>query len=92
MKTKQNFLSGFENEVFISKTLQPEPKGGYANMNKVMRIIKEKNLQIVSQKMEMDCEIEVKTRKKNAEMVFDIFDSMFEIQIEKKGQNSVFRR
>jgi hypothetical protein len=25
-------------------------------------------------------------------MVFDIFDSMFEIQIEKKGQNSVFRR
>ena len=34
MKMKQNFLSGFENEVFITKTLQPEQKGGYANMNK----------------------------------------------------------
>ena len=53
-------------------------------MNKVMRVIKEKNLDIVAQKMEMSCEIEIATRKKNAEMVFDIFDSMFEIQIEKK--------
>ena len=36
----------------------------YAHMNKVMRIIKEKNLSIVSQKMEMDCEIIIGTRKK----------------------------
>jgi len=53
----------------------------YKNMNKVMRIIKEKNLDIVSQKMEMSCEIEIKTRKKNAEMIFDIFNSMFGIDI-----------
>jgi hypothetical protein len=33
-------------------------------MNKVMRIIKEKNLEIVVKKMEMSCEIEIKTRKK----------------------------
>ena len=36
----------------------------YKNMNKVMRIIKEKNLDIVNQKMEMNCEIEIATRKK----------------------------
>ena len=36
-------------------------------MNKGMRIIKEKNIQIVHQKMEMNCEIEIATRKKNAE-------------------------
>lgn len=36
----------------------------YKNMNKVMRIIKEKNLEIVHQKMEMSCEIEIKCRKK----------------------------
>jgi uncharacterized YigZ family protein len=53
----------------------------YKNINKVMRVIKEKNIEIVSQKMEMSCEIEIVTRKKNAEMVFDIFDSMFEITI-----------
>jgi uncharacterized YigZ family protein len=53
----------------------------YKNINKVMRVIKEKNIEIVSQKMEMSCEIEIITRKKNAEMIFDIFNSMFEIAI-----------
>jgi uncharacterized YigZ family protein len=56
----------------------------YKNMNKVMRIIKEKNLDIVNQKMEMSFEIEIKTRKKNAEKVFDIFNSLFEIEIKIK--------
>lgn len=56
----------------------------FKNMNKVMRVIKEKNLDIVSQKMEMSCEIEIKTRKKNAEMVFDIFSNLYEIGIKLK--------
>jgi uncharacterized YigZ family protein len=60
----------------------------YKNMNKVMRVIKEKKLDIVSQEMEIDensglpiGKIVTKTRKKNAEMIFDIFDLMFEIDI-----------
>jgi len=53
----------------------------YKNINKVMRVIKEKNIGIVNQKMELSCEIEILTRKKNAEMIFDIFNSMFEIEI-----------
>lgn len=53
----------------------------YKNINKVMRVIKEKNIVIVNQKMELSCEIEIVTRKKNAEMIFDIFNSMFEIEI-----------
>lgn len=63
----------------------------YKNMNKVMRVIKEKKLDIVSQEMEINEEsglpiglIEIKTRKKNAEMIFDIFDSIFEIDIKIK--------
>ncbi len=55
----------------------------YKNMNKVMRIIKEKNLEIISQKMEMNCEIIVSTRKKNAENLFGIFSNLFEIEIDK---------
>ena len=55
----------------------------YKNINKVMRVIKEKNAEIVSQKMEMSCEIEIFTRKKNAEMIFDIFNSMFEVEIKR---------
>lgn len=58
----------------------------YKNMNKVMRIIKEKNIEIVTQKMELSCEIEITTRKKNAEIIFDIFDALFEITIKKKDQ------
>lgn len=56
----------------------------YKNMNKVMRVIKEKNLQIISQNMKETCEIEIATRKKNAEIVFDIFTNLFEIDIKLK--------
>ncbi|WP_291285520.1 YigZ family protein [Flavobacterium sp.] len=60
----------------------------YKNMNKVMRVIKEKKLEITAQEMEINEDtglpigkITTKTRKKNAESVFDIFDLMFEIDI-----------
>lgn len=56
----------------------------YPNMNKVMRVIKEKNLEIVTQKLELTCEIEIKTRKKNAEQIFDIFNSLYPIEIKIK--------
>lgn len=62
----------------------------YKNMNKVMRVIKEKKLDIVTQTMELDensgiamGKIEIKTRKKNAEFIFDIFDNLFEIEIKR---------
>jgi uncharacterized YigZ family protein len=55
----------------------------YKNINKVMRVIKEKNAEIIFQKMEMSCEIEIFTRKKNAKMIFDIFNSMFEVEIKR---------
>ncbi|MES2863911.1 MAG: YigZ family protein [Bacteroidota bacterium] len=58
----------------------------YKNMNKVMRIIKEKNIDIVNQKMELNCEIEIATRKKNAKQIFDIFSTLFEIEIEEVGE------
>jgi uncharacterized YigZ family protein len=56
----------------------------YKNMNKVMRVIKEKNLAIISQNMNESCEIEISTRKKNAEQVVDIFNNLFEIEIKLK--------
>jgi uncharacterized YigZ family protein len=60
----------------------------YQFMNKIMRVVKEKKLDIVTQTMEINSLtqqpegiIEIKTRKKNAEMIFDIFNSIFEIKI-----------
>lgn len=55
----------------------------YKNMNKVMRIIKEKNLDIISQNLTENCQIRIATRKKNAENIFDIFSALFEIEIKK---------
>jgi uncharacterized YigZ family protein len=62
----------------------------YKNMNKVMRIIKEKKLDIVTQTIELEEDsglalgkIELKTRKKNAEIIFGIFDNLFGIDIKR---------
>jgi uncharacterized YigZ family protein len=70
----------------IEKTIDVtfEVSFDYKNMNKVMRVIKEKNLKIVSQEMNESCKIIISTRKKNAEMVFDIFKNLFEIEIKNR--------
>jgi uncharacterized YigZ family protein len=74
-----------ENAVIIEKTIDFNYliSFDYKNMNKVMRIIKEKNIDIINQKMEMNCEITISIRKKNAEIIFDIFNSLFEVTIKK---------
>ena len=74
-----------ENASIIEKTIDIHFKitFDYKNMNKVMRVIKEKQLDIRSQKMKENCEIIIVTRKKNAEQTFDIFNSLFEISISK---------
>lgn len=72
-----------ENSEIVERTINKHfiISFGYAHMNKVMRIIKEKNLQIVSQKMEMDCEIEISIRKKNVQNLLDTFESLYEIKL-----------
>ncbi|MGJ5642103.1 IMPACT family protein [Formosa sp. S-31] len=53
----------------------------YKNMNKVMRIIKEKNINITNQKLELHCELTISVRKNEAEAVFNSFDNLFEVEI-----------
>ena len=74
-----------ENASIIEKTIDVQFKitFDYKNINKVMRIIKEKQLEIHSQKMKENCELLIVTRKKNAERIFDIFDALFEMSISK---------
>ena len=55
----------------------------YKNMNRVMRVIKEKNLKIVSQKMELSCELVISVRKKDAQNIQNIFEALFEVKIVK---------
>ncbi|WP_438989703.1 IMPACT family protein [Polaribacter sp.] len=58
-------------------------KFNYDLMNVVQRIIKEKNLEIVSQTLEMDCEYVISVRKNDAKAIFTIFDSLYKLTIKK---------
>ena len=75
-----------ENSEIIEKTIDIHflISFEYKNMNKVMRVLKEKSIAIVSQNMNLSCEIEIAIRKNNAENVYEIFNSMFEINIKTK--------
>ena len=53
----------------------------YPEMNTVMRIIKDENISIINQKMELNCEFIISIRKKEAKKVFDIFDNTYKVSI-----------
>ena len=53
----------------------------YDLMNKVMRIVKEKNITIVHQKLEAVCEYHIAVRKKDAVLIFDVFDTLYKLTI-----------
>ncbi len=53
----------------------------YDMMNKVQRIIKEKNLKIETQKLELNCQYTLAIRKKDAKVIFDIFDNLYKVDI-----------
>ncbi|MCH4824179.1 YigZ family protein [Gramella lutea] len=63
-------------EVFIVKFDYPE-------MNKVMQVIKQNNLNVIDQKLEIDCRIYIAVRKKEAESIFSKFDNTYKVEISK---------
>lgn len=56
----------------------------YKNMNKVMRVIKEKNLNVINQVLELDCLIEISCRLTQKEEIFNAFNHIFEVSITEK--------
>lgn len=67
----------------IEKTINIEYQlsFGYDMMNKVQRIIKEHKIVIVNQKLELECEYTISIRKKEASIIFKIFDTLFKVKI-----------
>ena len=53
----------------------------YDMMNAVQRIIKERSIEIVGQKLEMDCKYTISVRKKDADLIFKIFDDLYKVDI-----------
>jgi uncharacterized YigZ family protein len=72
-----------ENAKIVEKTINIDYliTFDYKNMNTVMRVIKEKNLNITNQKLELNCQITISVRKKEAKIVFETFNHLFEIDI-----------
>lgn len=55
----------------------------YKDMNRVMRIVKEKGVEVVAQQMSLNCVFEIRVRKKDAEIVFEAFNQVFGVKVEK---------
>ena len=55
----------------------------YPEMNKVMRVIKENNLEVVNQRLELDCKLYILVRKGEAETVFEKFNAIYKVEIKK---------
>lgn len=67
----------------VEKTINIEYqlRFGYDMMNKVQRIIKERKITIINQKLELACEYTISIRKKEAKTIFEIFDTLFKVEI-----------
>ena len=63
-------------EIFVVKFDYPE-------MNKVMQVIKKNNLNVIDQKLEIDCKIFIAVRKKDVENVYSKFDNTYKVEISK---------
>ena len=76
---------GLENAELVEKILTKELnlKFEYADMDKVMRLIKENSLDIISQKMELDCFLKVSVQKSNLEQVVKLFENLRCVQVKK---------
>ncbi|WP_418511883.1 IMPACT family protein [Corallibacter sp.] len=72
-----------ENSKIVTKTINTQYliTFDYKNMNKVMRVVKEKNLNIINQKLELDCQLTISVRQKEAKSIFDIIESIYEVSI-----------
>lgn len=80
-KTSAQFA--LEASEIIEKTINIHYKliFNYDMMNAVQRIIKERNIGIVNQKLELNCEYTIAIRKKEAPSIFDVFNNLYKVDI-----------
>lgn len=57
----------------------------YPEMNTVMRIIKEENLSIKDQIMELSCEMTLSVRKKEYKRIYKLFENTYKVTIKKEN-------
>jgi len=74
-----------EASMIVERTIDDDfiLKFDYPEMNRVMCIIKEEDLTIKLQKMEMDCEITISIRKNDSERIYQVFEKIYKVNIKK---------
>lgn len=72
-----------ENAKIVKKIIKAQMRlqFEYPVMDIVMRTIKQKDLEIASQKMELDCELIISVRLSESEEVFQLFDEMHGVDV-----------
>jgi len=82
-KTAAQFA--LEASIIVERTIDDDflLRFDYPEMNTVMRIIKDEDLTIKHQKMEMDCEITISIRKNNSERIYQVFENTYKVNIKK---------
>ncbi|MHC5353948.1 IMPACT family protein [Myroides sp. LJL115] len=72
-----------EEAIIIEKTIDSyfKVRFDYKDMNNVMRVIKEKNLNIVNQNMHMSCEIELSIRQSEYQQALESFEPYYEVKV-----------
>ena len=78
-----------ENSEIIKKTINEEfiLQFDYPEINKVMRILKEEQISIIHQKLDLNCMYIISVRKKEADKIFKRFNNTYKILIKKKSKN-----
>lgn len=59
----------------------------YTDMNKIMRLIKERSINIIDQEMQMQCNFEISVRKKDAERIKIAFEDLRCVKIKRVNLN-----
>jgi len=82
---KNSAQLALEASTILDKTINIEYQlsFGYDMMNKVMRIVKEKNVTIVSQTLELDCQYIISVRKRDANSIFETFTNLYKVEVKK---------
>lgn len=68
----------------IEKTINSDfkLKFEYKNMSKVMRLLKENQVEITKQTLELNCLLEISVRKSNGSKILNLFNDFFGIEID----------
>jgi uncharacterized YigZ family protein len=84
---KRSAQMALEVSDILAKTIniQYQLNFNYDLMNAVMRIVKEKNIEIIGQKLEMDCQYIISVRKNDADAIFNIFDNLYKVAVKVLG-------